>query len=71
MKEKNNELEIHFKNVFDENLPKWKNAPFRLQAFPNNDQSDTMLAVYSRKAQFHYGWDWGTRLITCGIWRPG
>jgi len=22
-----------------------------------------------RKAQCHYGWDWGPRLVTCGIWR--
>ncbi|MCU7548795.1 hypothetical protein OCK74_06680 [Chitinophagaceae bacterium LB-8] len=24
---------------------------------------------YVRKAQYHFGWDWGPRLITCGIWR--
>lgn len=64
-----NTLEVLFKNVFEVNLPKWQKAPFRLIAFPNNDQSDTMIAMYSRKAQFHYGWDWGPRLITCGIWR--
>jgi len=66
---KENKLKIVFKNVFSVNLPKWKSALFRLQAFPNNDQADTMIAVYSRKAQFHYGWDWGPRLITCGIWK--
>lgn len=26
------------------------------------------LAV--RKAQYHYGWDWGPNLNTCGPWRP-
>lgn len=26
--------------------------------------------VYMRKAQFGYGWDWGPRLPTIGIWRP-
>ncbi|MBE2194567.1 MAG: glycoside hydrolase family 2 protein [Anaerolinea sp.] len=25
--------------------------------------------VYVRKAQYHYGWDWGPVLITAGIWR--
>lgn len=25
--------------------------------------------MYSRKAQYHYGWDWGPRLVTCGIWK--
>lgn len=24
---------------------------------------------YVRKAQCHFGWDWGPRLVTCGIWR--
>lgn len=26
------------------------------------------LAV--RKAQYHWGWDWGPKLMTCGPWRP-
>ena len=26
--------------------------------------------VFTRKAAYHYGWDWGPRFITCGIWRP-
>lgn len=25
--------------------------------------------VYVRKAQYHYGWDWGPTLITAGIWQ--
>ncbi|MGA7719746.1 MAG: glycoside hydrolase family 2 protein [Ignavibacteriaceae bacterium] len=64
-----NILSVHFNNVFKINLPKWKEAPLRLMAFSNNDQADTMVALYSRKAQFHYGWDWGPRFVTCGIWR--
>ncbi len=24
----------------------------------------------SRKAAYHFGWDWGPRFITCGIWKP-
>ncbi|MDH7444878.1 beta-mannosidase [Aquimarina sp. 2201CG14-23] len=26
--------------------------------------------IFSRKAQFHYGWDWGPKFITAGIWKP-
>lgn len=26
--------------------------------------------LYARKAQYHYGWDWGPVLLTCGPWRP-
>ena len=26
--------------------------------------------IFTRKAQFQYGWDWGPKLNTPGIWRP-
>lgn len=26
--------------------------------------------VFVRKAQYQFGWDWGPRFVTCGIWRP-
>lgn len=25
--------------------------------------------IWTRKAQSHYGWDWGPRLVACGIWK--
>jgi beta-mannosidase len=28
------------------------------------------IRTYIRKAQYSYGWDWGIRLPTSGIWRP-
>ncbi|MGE5498719.1 MAG: beta-mannosidase [Syntrophothermus sp.] len=70
LKPQDNVLRIDFRNVFDENMPKYNSAPYRLQAFDNNDQAEIKLNLYSRKAGYHYGWDWGPRLITCGVWRP-
>ncbi len=70
LRKSNNTLRILFHSVFKKNLPKWQQAPFRLMAYDNNDQAEIKLNMYSRKAGFHYGWDWGPRLITCGIWRP-
>ena len=64
-----NRLRIYFHNVFKINLPKYEDARFELRAFRNNDQAKIKLNMYSRKAGFHYGWDWGPRFITCGIWR--
>jgi beta-mannosidase len=25
--------------------------------------------IFTRKAQYHYGWDWGPRFVTAGIWK--
>jgi beta-mannosidase len=42
----------------------------------SNDQSengglgDKRVSVFTRKAGYHYGWDWGPRFVTSGIWRP-
>src|SRR5207253_7522514 len=27
-------------------------------------------SMFTRKAPYHYGWDWGPRFVTSGIWRP-
>jgi beta-mannosidase len=70
LQEELNTLKIYFHNVFKINMPKYENAPYELQAWSNNDQADIKINMYSRKAGFHYGWDWGPRLITAGIWRP-
>jgi beta-mannosidase len=36
----------------------------------SNDQATPMVSMFTRKAPYHYGWDWGPRFVTSGIWRP-
>ena len=36
----------------------------------NGEMGDNKVSIFTRKAGYHYGWDWGPRLVTSGIWRP-
>lgn len=36
----------------------------------NGDLGNKAVSIFTRKAGYHYGWDWGPRLVTSGIWRP-
>lgn len=65
-----NEIRVAFDSVFKIDIPKYLAAPYKLQAWPNNDQSDLWISLYARKAGYNYGWDWGPRLVTSGIWKP-
>lgn len=70
----NNKLKIYFHSPIKIDLPKWEKLPYQYPA--SNDQSenggifDRKVSVFARKAGYHYGWDWGPRLVTSGIWRP-
>lgn len=69
LKRGDNTIEVRFESVFSHDIHKYLSAPFKLQAWPNNDQSDIWLSLYARKAGYNYGWDWGPRLITTGLWK--
>lgn len=74
VKSKENILRVYFHSPIKEDMPKWDALPFQYEA--TNDQSENgglfnkKLSVFARKAGYHYGWDWGPRLVTSGIWRP-
>ena len=35
-----------------------------------NDHSNEKASIYNRKAPYHFGWDWGIRIVQMGIWKP-
>lgn len=69
-----NHLKVYFHSPVKTDIPKWDALPVYYKAA--NDQSenggifDKKLSVVARKAGYHYGWDWGPRFVTSGIWRP-
>ncbi len=52
--------------VFDSAVERAEEA---LQLLPYPIPGDSVRA-FVRKPQFHFGWDWGPRLVTCGITKP-
>ena len=56
-----NQLKIIFKSASKFGKEEAKKLPYTL---PGDEK------VFTRKAQYHYGWDWGPRFVTCGIYKP-
>ena len=56
-----NTLLIRFTSPIHEGKRLSKDIPFRM---PVDER------IFTRKAQYQYGWDWGPRLVGCGIWQP-
>ncbi len=68
LREGENRLQVVFHSPIRQTLPQWETNGFEYPA--DNDHGDRHQSVYSRKAPYSYGWDWGIRLVTYGIWRP-
>ena len=60
-----NELMVQFRSPINEILPQLESMDYKLPA--ENDQAGG-TSPYTRKAPFHYGWDWGPCFVTSGIW---
>jgi beta-mannosidase len=74
LKKDGNVLRIYFHSPIKVDLPKFDAIHYPIEA--GNDQSENggilnkKLSVFARKAGYHYGWDWGPRIVASGIWRP-
>jgi len=68
LREGENRLQVYFHSPIKQALPQWETDGFDYPA--DNDHSKPRVSVYTRKAPYSYGWDWGIRLATSGIWRP-
>ncbi len=69
----NNTLQITFHSPITKMLPYVKSLPYILPAISSingGNEEGIPTAPYTRKAPYQYGWDWGPRFVTEGIWRP-
>jgi beta-mannosidase len=68
-----NTLRIVFHSSVEKMLPYVKTLPYVLPSISTHNygnEENIATAPYTRKAPYHYGWDWGPRFITAGIWQP-
>ncbi|UOK43557.1 MULTISPECIES: glycosyl hydrolase 2 galactose-binding domain-containing protein [Flavobacterium] len=60
LKQGENKLQVVFQSAVKKGKKAAKNLPYTL---PGDEK------IFSRKAQYQYGWDWGPRFVTAGIWK--
>ncbi|WP_321306864.1 glycosyl hydrolase 2 galactose-binding domain-containing protein [Marinifilum fragile] len=71
-----NNLKIEFRSPINEGLKLYDANGFVYPGAENDQaklgqvEENKRVSIYTRKAGYHYGWDWGPRLVSSGIWRP-
>lgn len=64
----NNALRIRFLSPIQQALPLLRASAFPLPS--GNEPVLDKVAPWVRKAAYHFGWDFGPRYVTSGVWRP-
>ncbi|WPO83921.1 glycoside hydrolase family 2 protein [Chryseobacterium sp. JJR-5R] len=60
LKTGDNVLQVKFRSSVNAGKELAKKVPFTMPESPRS---------FARKAQYQFGWDWGPRLVTAGIWK--
>ncbi len=68
-----NELQIVFRSPIRSLLPQVQAMPHKIAGnYPSpygDEPKDAMVGNFVRKPAYHFGWDWGPRYVTAGVWR--
>ena len=68
-----NTLRVVFHSPVEFMIPKVKALPYQLPSVTSHNtgnEENIATAPYTRKADYQFGWDWGPRYVTEGIWQP-
>jgi beta-mannosidase len=63
-----NELRVDFRSAV--RVGQERQAAWMAEQGLANEIERLLERSFVRKAQYMFGWDWGPRLVSCGIWRP-
>ncbi len=68
-----NALQIVFRSPIRTLLPQVQAMPHKIAGnYPSpygDEPKDAMVGNFVRKPAYHFGWDWGPRYVTAGVWR--
>ena len=71
-----NQLRILLESPIRKGIEKYDSVPYVIPVSDNDlaelgeVPENKKVSIYTRKAGYHFGWDWGPRLVSSGIWRP-
>ena len=69
-----NRLRVVLHSPITKLLPQVQAMPHKIAGnYPSpfgDEPKDAMTGNFVRKPGYHYGWDWGPRYVTAGIWKP-
>jgi len=69
-----NTLRIVLRSPIRSMLPRVQAMPHQIAgnyiSLYGDEPADALTANFVRKPGYHYGWDWGPRYVSMGIWRP-
>ena len=74
LRAKGNDLRVVFRSPIRTLLPQVQAMPHKIAGnYPSpygDEPKDAMVGNFARKPAYHFGWDWGPRYVTAGVWRP-
>jgi len=74
LRARDNTLRIVFRSPIRTLLPVVQAMPHMIAGnYPSpygDEPKDAMVGNFVRKPAYHFGWDWGPRYVTAGVWRP-
>jgi len=71
-----NKLRVVFDSPIKRGIEKYDAQGYNIPVSDNDlaaigqVEEGKQVSIYTRKAGYHFGWDWGPRLVSSGIWRP-